>query len=86
MTFALLPLGPFFWGMALYVHVRPAAVQFLQGRVPSPMHLTFLLWQQSHARLTADVAGPVESGIINNGINTLPGTRCDGEKSRPVYR
>lgn len=85
MTFALLPLGPFFWGMALYVHVRPAAVQFLHGRVPSPMHLTFLLWQQSHARLTVDVAGPVESGIINNGINTLPGIKCDEGKSRPVY-
>jgi hypothetical protein len=40
------------------------------------MHLTFLLWQQSHARLTADVAGPVESGIIN-GINTLQGYKID---------
>jgi len=43
MTFALLPFGPFFWGMALYVHVKPADVQFLQAFVPSPMHLTFLL-------------------------------------------
>lgn len=44
-TFALLPFGPFFCGMALYVHVKPAEIQFLQGFVPSPMHFTLRLWQ-----------------------------------------
>lgn len=31
------------YSLALYVHVRPADVQFLHGRVPSPMHLTLRL-------------------------------------------
>jgi hypothetical protein len=44
-TFALLPLGPFFCGMALYVQASPAERQFLQGFVPSPIHLTLRRWQ-----------------------------------------
>ena len=44
-TFARLPLGPFFWGMALYVQARPAETQFLQAVEPSPMHLTLRRWQ-----------------------------------------
>lgn len=39
-TLARLPLGPFFCGMALYVHARPADTQFLHEVEPSPMHLT----------------------------------------------
>jgi hypothetical protein len=47
--------------MALYVHVKPADEQFLHGRVPSPIHLTFRRWQASHARLAGavGVAAPV---------------------------
>lgn len=44
-TLARDPLGPFFCGIALYVQARPAVRQFLQGFVPSPIHLTFRRWQ-----------------------------------------
>lgn len=77
MTLALLPLGPFFCGMALYVHVKPADVQFLQGRVPppSPMHLTFLRWQASQALLAVDgVDADDESGIVLDLGNPRGGT------------
>lgn len=50
MTFAREPLGPFFCGMALYVHASWAEEQLRQGERPS--HLTFRRWQASQARLT----------------------------------
>lgn len=57
--------------MALYVQVKPAEVQFLQdGRVPSPMHLTFLLWQASQALFTA--AAFTDSAMLL-GIGASPG-------------
>lgn len=64
MTFARLPLGPFFCGMALYVHVSPADVQFLQGRVPSPMHLTLRRWHPSQARFTVGGVGDADESAI----------------------
>lgn len=50
MTLALDPLGPFFWGIALYVQVNCADEQFRHGLMPS--HFTFLRWQASQALLT----------------------------------
>jgi hypothetical protein len=64
MTFARLPFGPFFCGMALYVHVNPADKQFLHDFEPSPMHLTFRRWQASQARFTAEADDEEGSGII----------------------
>lgn len=65
MTFARLPLGPFFCGIALYVHVRLAEVQFLQGLLPSPMHLTLRRWHASQARLEQVVEDDEdESGML----------------------
>lgn len=46
MTLAREPLGPFFCGMALYVHVNCADEQLRQGLMPS--HLTLRRWQASH--------------------------------------
>ena len=50
MTFAREPLGPFFCGMALYVHASWAEEQLRHGERPS--HFTFRRWQASQARLT----------------------------------
>lgn len=45
--------------------MRPAEVQFLHGRDPSPMHLTFLRWQASQALLTAGgVDDDEDSGML----------------------
>lgn len=50
MTFAREPLGPFFCGIALYVHASWAEEQLRHGERPS--HFTFRRWQASQARLT----------------------------------
>lgn len=50
-TLALEPLGPFFCGIALYVHDSCADEQFLHGLMPS--HLTLRRWQASQARFMA---------------------------------
>jgi hypothetical protein len=61
MTLALEPLGPFFCGMALYVHDSWADEQFRHGLIPS--HLTFRRWHASHALFTAcDMANSFASG------------------------
>lgn len=47
------------------MHVKPAELQFLQGRDPSPMHLTFLRWQASQARLMiGGVVDEDDSGMV----------------------
>lgn len=50
MTFARDPFGPFFCGIAWYVHANCADEQFRHGFNPS--HLTFRLWHASQARFT----------------------------------
>lgn len=54
-------------GMALYVHVRPADVQFLHGLVPSPMHFTFLRWHASQALFA--VAGAAETNADGSDMS-----------------
>lgn len=61
MTFALDPFGPFFCGIAWYVHANCADEQFRHGFNPS--HLTFRLWQASQARFT-----DVEVGVGADGV------------------
>jgi hypothetical protein len=59
-TFARDPFGPFFCGMAWYVHDNWADEQLRHGFIPS--HLTFRRWQASHARLTDDdIAGDAKT-------------------------
>lgn len=50
-TLAREPLGPFFCGIALYVHDSWADEQLRQGLIPS--HLTLRRWQASQALFTA---------------------------------
>ena len=58
--------------------MRPADVQFLHGRVPSPMHLTFLRWQASQARLAVVGSGAADeggdSGVVPAGLSPLEET------------
>jgi len=49
-TLARDPLGPFFWGMAWYVHDNCADEQLRHGLTPS--HLTLRRWQASQALFT----------------------------------
>ncbi len=81
MTLALEPLGPFFWGMALYVQASWAEEQLRHGLIPS--HLTLRRWQASQALFTAVVmAGAVESsGERVSGVELAQdfGERGDGK-------
>jgi hypothetical protein len=71
MTFAREPLGPFFCGIALYVHASWAEEQLRQGERPS--HFTFRRWQASQARLTEVevVGGGPAVAVVVEGV-------CDG--------
>lgn len=77
MTFAREPLGPFFWGMALYVHCKDAWPQFRQGWPPEQR--TFRLWHASHALFTggADIVsgGSTSLGVVHEGHEEGPGGR-----------
>ena len=66
MTFAREPFGPFFCGMAWYVHESCADEQLRHGLTPS--HLTFRRWQASHARLTDDIMEEEEEVVVVCGI------------------
>jgi hypothetical protein len=67
-TFALDPLGPFFCGIAWYVHDNWAEEQLRQGLTPS--HFTFRRWQASQARFTeVGGAAPVEFVLEDDGVD-----------------
>jgi len=65
-TFALDPLGPFFCGMALYVHESVAEEQLRHGVTPS--HLTFRRWQASQARFT-EVGAGAAADVEDDGVD-----------------
>ena len=53
------------------VHVRPLELQFLQDPLESPIHFTFLRWQASQARLTADEDEEDDSGMVSNATESF---------------
>jgi hypothetical protein len=53
------------------VHVRPLELQFLQDPLESPIHFTFLRWQASQARLTAEEDDDDDSGMVSTATESF---------------